>query len=283
MTKKTVLITGCSTGFGKLAAKKFQAQGWTVAATMRSPEREKELTQLDQVLVTRLDVTDQESVTRATSDILDQLGRIDVLVNNAGFGTNGLLEQVQSDATRALFETNLFGVINVTRAVLPHMRHAGSGRLINVTSMAGLMGLPGNSLYCASKYAVEGLTESLDLECRAFNIRAMTVAPGAYSSTSFLSNVESMIDAGDAQLQAYSKSLRAHFAQLAHGDAPPQDPKEVANKIYDCATKDMPTHNPVGGDAVGIYKLMNGVDDRQVFIDLMAERLLPCEQSDADE
>ena len=274
MSASTVLITGCSSGFGKLTAKTFQNNGWNVVATMRSPEKETELTDSETLRVTRLDVTDTASVDEAVSQTLDAFGSIDALVNNAGFGSNSMFEQMPDASVRAMYETNVFGVMNTMRAVLPHMRKAGSGRIINVTSAAGLMGLPGNSVYSSSKFAVEGLTEGMDLECRGLGVRVKTVAPGAFSTTAFVDNIESLVGEGDDQLTNHSQKLRDHFASLAHGGAP-QDPQLVADKIYVCATEDTPVHNPVGADAEMFMHLINTSDTREAFIDVIAGRLLP--------
>lgn len=132
MDKKTVLITGCSSGFGKLTAKTFYANGWNVIATMRSPAGETELTELDDVLVARLDVTDPESVQQAVDEGIARFGAIDVLVNNAGFGGHALFEQYPAETVRAMYDTNVFGLMNVTRAVLPHMRRQHDGCVINI-------------------------------------------------------------------------------------------------------------------------------------------------------
>jgi len=271
---KTVLITGCSTGFGKLAAKTFQAKGWNVVATMRTPEKESELVTSDTMLVTRLDVSDQSSIKSAIDEGLAKFGRLDVIVNNAGYGSNAMFEQSPEPSIRAMYETNVFGVMNVMREALPHLRANGSGCVINVTSMAGLIGLPGNSVYSSSKFAVEGLTEGLSMEYRDLGIKFRTVAPGAFMTTAFMDNIESLVETGDAQVRAHSVKLREHFANLAHGGGA-QDPQMVADKIYECATEDVPVHNPVGADADGLYQLLNSVDDREAFIEIIASRFLP--------
>ena len=277
MNTQTVLITGCSSGFGKLAAQTFNQAGWNVVATMRSPEKETELRTSDNVLVARLDVSDAESIDTCLQTAIDAFERIDVVVNNAGYGSNAMFEQSPDANVRAMYETNVFGLMNVTRAVLPHMRENGGGRVINVTSMAGLIGLPGNSVYSSSKYAVEGLTEALALEYKAFGIQVKSVAPGAFSTTAFMDNIESRVSEGDDQLRAYSEKLRQHFASLAHGGAP-QDPQLVADKIFECATEQTPVHNPVGADAVSLSDLMHSVEDRQAFVEIMAGRLLPADE-----
>ena len=270
----TVLITGCSTGFGKLAAQTFEAKGWNVIATMRSPNKETELKTSDSMLVTRLDVTDQASIKFAINEGLAAFGSIQVVVNNAGFGSNSMFEQSPDSSIRTMYETNVFGVMNVMREALPHLRAQGSGRVINVTSMGGLIGLPGNGVYASTKFALEGLTESLAMEYRDLGIQFKTVAPGAFATTAFMDNIESRVSDGDDQLRAHSEKLRAHFASLAHGGSP-QDPQMVADKIFECATEDTPIRNPVGADADGLYQLMNSMPDREDFIDVIASRFMP--------
>ncbi|MEM9667746.1 MAG: SDR family oxidoreductase [Pseudomonadota bacterium] len=276
MATSTVLITGCSTGFGKLAAKTFHKKGWNVAATMRSPEKESDLIADNRLTITRMDVTDLASIEAATESAIANFGGIDVLVNNAGYGSNALFEQSSDESIRSMYETNVFGVMNTMRVVLPHMRARGSGRVINVTSMAGLIGLPGNSVYCSSKYAVEGLTEGMAHEYGPLGIQIKTVAPGAFPTTAFLDNVDSRITGGEDQLQAYSVKLREHFSSVALAGEP-QDPLLVADKIFECATEDTPVCSPVGFDAEGLMALINGLDSRQAFVDAMAARVLPAD------
>ena len=279
MAKKTVLITGCSSGIGKLTAQTFHANGWNVIATMRSPETETELTQLDDVLVTRLDVTEPESARQAVDEGLSRFGAIHVLVNNAGFGGHALFEQFPDETVRAMYDTNVFGLMNVTRAVLPHMRERGEGCVINVTSISGLLGTPTSSIYSSTKFAVEGLTEALALEYGPLNIRFKTVAPGAYPTTRFRENTDSPIDAGGERLSAYAGDLRGQIQaisqRLASPEGTPADPQEVADRIYECATSDTPVHNPVGKDAEMLVGMMNGADSRQAFLDQLEAMLAP--------
>ncbi len=276
MAPKTVLITGCSTGIGKLAAKTFQAKGWNVVATMRRPEGESELTQLDDVLVTRLDVTDKASIAAAVDAALQRFGAIDVLVNNAGYGAHALLEQIPDEMVRALYETNVFGVMNTCRAVLPQMRKQKGGIVINVTSMAGVIGLAGETAYCSSKWAMEGFTEALDLEYKLLGIRAKTVAPGAYLATAFSGNaVDRFLEEGEPELIAHAKRLREHFMNAVRSEGGDMaDPQEVADVIYACATTDTPLHNPVGKDAQLIMSMMGG-PPRQEFLDKIEPLLVP--------
>ncbi len=279
MAKKTALITGCSTGIGKLAAKTFHDRGWNVVATMRSPEKESELTQLDDVLVTRLDVTDGESIREAVDAALERFGAIHVVVNNAARGGHALLEQSTDAMTRDMYDTNVFGTMNVCRAVLPHMRRQKEGTIINVTSMAGMVGLPLETSYCGTKYAVEGMTEALAFELKPLGLRARTVAPGAYMRTDFTANAnDEHFEAGGEDLAAYAKQLREHFRSSVSAEGgDTADPQEVADLIYACATEDRPVHNPVGNDAQLIMSMI-GAPPRQEFLEKAEPLLLPKSQ-----
>ncbi len=278
MSKKTVLITGCSSGFGKLAAMTFHEKGWNVIATMRSPEKEAELTGLDDVLVTRLDVTDAGSIKQGVEEGVGRFGTIDVLVNNAGYGGHTLFEQATDEAVRAMYETNVFGVMNVTRAVLPLMRKQRGGCIINVTSMAGMMGAPTISVYASTKFAVEGYTEAMAFEYRPLNIMVKSVAPGAYPTTRFNANTDDCLNSGGEELSAHAHKLYEHLqavaAQMATQGGTEADPQEVADKIYECATSETPVHNPIGADAEMLAEMM-GAASRQAFLDKMEGMLLP--------
>ena len=276
MTKKVVMITGCSTGIGRLAAKTFQSKGWNVIATMRSPENEEEFIDRPDVLVARLDVTDRPSILAAIDEGIARFGALDVVVNNAARGGRALLEASSDAMVRAMYDTNVFGVMDVCRAVLPHMRERKSGCIINVTSMAGMVGIPLETSYSGTKYAVEGMTEALAFELSGLGILAKTVAPGVYSRTQFSANVnEDDWDAGGAELTAYSDKLRAHFRSSVSAEGgDTADPQEVADKIYQCATETTPVHNPVGGDAQMLIGMMGG-PGRQTFLDQVGPLLLP--------
>ncbi len=276
MTKKTVLITGCSTGIGKLAARTFHAKGWNVVATMRTPENETDLTSLEDVLVTRLDVTDRPSIGEAVDAALERFGAIHVVVNNAARGGHALLEQSTDEMTRAMYETNVFGPMNVCRAVLPHMRRQKEGTIINVTSMAGYMGLPLETSYCGTKFAVEGMTEALAYELKPLGLVARSVAPGAYLRTEFTANADDeSFEAGGEELASYAKALREHFRSSVSAEGgDTADPQEVADLIHACATEDRPVHNQVGNDAQLIMSMIGG-PPRQEFIDKAEPLLLP--------
>ncbi len=277
MSGKTVLITGCSTGFGKLAAKTFQQRGWNVAATMRSPEKETELCELENVKVIRLDVTDDASVNTAVAETIETFGDIDVLVNNAGYGGHGMFEQFSQAHINNMFDTNVFGCMRTARAVLPHMREKQSGTIINVTSMAGVLGLPFNTTYSSSKFAVEGWSEGLAMELSPFSIKVKTVAPGAFG-TSFNANTDNSVEEGDEALVAQAQVMTNHFVtlseQMTNIGGEPANPQDVADMIYNCATEEMPVHNVVGNDANMLLEQKNSKSSQE-FIDYLEAMLIP--------
>ncbi|MEM6394328.1 MAG: SDR family oxidoreductase [Planctomycetota bacterium] len=248
----TVLITGASTGFGKLTAQRFQAAGWNVIATMRSPQKEAELTGLPNVLVCRLDVTDQGSIDAAVAEGVERFGGINAVVNNAGFGMVGLFEEASEEEFTRQFDTNVFGVIRVTQAVLPYMRRQRRGVVVNVSSIGGLVGMPASSLYCSTKFALEGLTESMAHELSAFGVRAYTVSPGAFK-TQFLDSVQIYEGRDVPDLKAAHEVLYEHLQKWM--DSPPKpfrfgDPQKVAERVFQCVTRQPnKTIHPVGQDA----------------------------------
>ena len=162
--KKTILITGTSSGFGKLSAQKFAAEGWNIVATMRSPEKETELTKLDNVLVTKLDVQDINSIHQAIDAGIERFGRIDTVVNNAGVGIYGIFELATREQVRQQFDVNVFGVMDTIQAILPHFRANNGGTIINISSQGGRITYPALSLYHSSKFALEGFSESVSFE-----------------------------------------------------------------------------------------------------------------------
>ena len=214
--KKTVLITGTSSGLGKTAAKYFAAHGWNVVATMRAPEKEGELTGLSDALVTRLDVQDHASIESAISESIARFGKIDALINNAGFGLFGVFESISREKCQEQFDINIFGVMDVTRAILPHFRKNKGGLIINVSSGAGVFTLPMLSLYCASKFALEGFSESLSYELASQNIVVKIVEPGGVVSTNFgkRSGAEAAQNAALKDYDTFVAGANAIFASL---------------------------------------------------------------------
>lgn len=175
--KKTIFITGASTGLGKATAKLFQGRGWNVIATMRNPDKETELTELENVTVLPLDVTNTGQIA-GTVKKATALGKIDVVLNNAGYGLIGPLEAYSDAHIVKEIDTNLLGVIRVTQAFIPHFKENKGGLFITTTSMGGLISFPFSSIYHATKWALEGWTESMSYELGLFNIGIKTIAPG---------------------------------------------------------------------------------------------------------
>lgn len=175
--RKTIFITGASSGLGKAAAKLFHANGWNVIATMRKPENETELTLLENVKLIQVDVADSLQLKGAVNEVLSS-ENVDVVLNNAGYGLIGPLESFTDEQIYNQFQTNLFGVINITRAFLPYFRERKNGTFINITSTFGLLGYPTCSIYNASKFGVDGFSEGLAYELAQFGINVKVIAPG---------------------------------------------------------------------------------------------------------
>ena len=230
---KTILITGASTGIGKATAIYFQEKGWNVIATMRSPEKEQELTALDNVLVTRLDVLDLDSINNTVTAGIDRFGKIDVLLNNAGYGAYGPLEAIPRENMVRQFDTNVIGLLDVTRALIPHFRANKGGMVINVSSIGGKMTFPFGSLYHGTKFAVEGITEALNYEFETFGGVVKIVEPGAIA-TDFAGR--SFDFQNDESLTEYQELIAKMFAGFENilGDAAPAS--LVAEVIYTAAT-----------------------------------------------
>lgn len=231
---KTILITGASSGIGKATAQHFQAQGWNVIATMRTPEKETELNQLDNVLVERLDVLDLESIDQAIANGVAKFGKIDVLVNNAGYGAYGPLEAFPRENIIRQFNTNVIGLMDVTRAITPHFREHKSGVIVNISSVGGQMTFPLGSLYHGTKFAVEGISESLNYEMNQIGVKVKLVEPG-FIATDFAGR---SFDFQGGDIADYSTIVQALMARWQDPETMKQasQPSVVAEVIYAAAT-----------------------------------------------
>ncbi len=244
---KTVLITGCSSGYGLETARHFHAQGWNVVATMRTP-REDVLPRSDRIRVVALDVTRPESIAAA----LETCPPIDVLVNNAGIGLAGAFEATSMTTVREVFETNTFGVMAMTQALVPRMRARGSGVVVNVTSSATLAPMPLVAVYTASKTAIEGFTASLAFELEAFGVRVKLVEPGYAPSTRFSSNGTARMDG--LIPEAYAPFAQSVFASFAQPAAVTRE-SDVAEAVWRAASDATGRLRfPAGPDAVALAK-----------------------------
>lgn len=250
-TSPVVLITGASSGIGQAAAELFATRGWRVAATMRNPTNGAALAKLKGVQVLPLDVTNPASVEAALAATLDQFGRIDVVVNNAGYGLFGPFETATDEQIRRQFATNVEGVFAVTRAVLPAMRRQRSGTIINVASLGGLISLPLFSLYNATKFAVIGFTESLSYELAPLGLRAKAIAPGGVA-TDFAgrSMARTFADGENAYSSTLAKVMTAMNVRRGHYSTP----AAIAETIFTAAT-----------DGSGRVLYLAGPDAEQAF------------------
>ncbi|WHY89568.1 SDR family oxidoreductase [Neobacillus cucumis] len=239
MEKKTAIVTGSSSGFGLLTVIELALKGFTVIATMRDLTKSEQLLELakekqvvDFIHVHHLDVTSPESIDEFKS-FLSVWPSVDVLVNNAGFAVGGFSEELSIEDYRKQFETNFFGLIAVTNAVLPYMRANGRGRIINMSSISGRFGFPGLSAYSASKHALEGYSESLRLELKHLGIDVSLIEPGSYHTNIWTSVDDLMVDT-DSPYATYMKSI---LKEIESGKANYGDPMEVAKLVAEIATQ----------------------------------------------
>ncbi|MBC8139886.1 MAG: SDR family NAD(P)-dependent oxidoreductase [Armatimonadetes bacterium] len=250
---RTWFITGTSTGFGREFAIAALDAGNRVVATARKPETLSDLTAKygDNVMTLRLDVTSQADIDAAVRSATDRFGAIDVLVNNAGYATIGAFEEVTGEQFRAQFETNVFGVIAMTQAVLPGMRARKSGHILNISSVVGLSALPGLGAYASSKFAVEGFSEALAAEVAPLGIRVVLVEPGGFKTEGLQNFVRGNNPVAD--YEATAGATVEYMSAMAANDSVPGDPKKAAQTLL--AIVDDP--NPalrllLGSDALGV-------------------------------
>lgn len=246
--QKTIFITGASAGLGKATAKLFQSKGWNVIATMRKPENETELNKLENVTVLKLDVTDltqiEETIKKAITN-----HSIDVVVNNAGYGLIGALEALTGEQINRQLNTNLLGVIRVTKAFTPYFRERKNGTFINITSMFGLIGYPTCSVYAATKFAIDGFSESLAYDLAHFGVKVKTVAPGGIQ-TDFTGR---SMDGGqhEAYNQLVEKVSEGYSEERVSNFSTPES---IAAVIFDAATDNKDQLRYIAGqDAVSLY------------------------------
>ena len=225
--KKVVLITGSAGGVGRAAVQRFIERGWFVVATARSPDSLSALGKHSHLSIERLDVMDKTSIQSCVSSVIQRHGQIDVLVNNAGIGVAGPLEGTSDVAMRRAFETNFFGPAVLTSEVVPHMRDRMTGTIVNVTSVAGRVGIPFHSIYSASKFALEGLTEALAFELEPFGIRLRLVEPGG---------IRTDFQAEWFEPEVYQPDVSQLRAQMERGIKRAPLPTGVADAIYLAAT-----------------------------------------------
>lgn len=257
---KTVLITGSSTGIGRAAALLFAQNNWNVVATMRNPEAETELNQLENVLVTRLDLEDVDSIESSLKSTIDRFGSLDHLVNNAAFGQYGIFEALRPEQIEKQFKVNVFGTMNVIRTILPHFRTQKQGAIINVSSAGGRIGIPLISMYVASKFALEGFSEALSYELASQNISLKLVEPGGVATP--FHEASAKFFAVDPTLTSYNAFSEAALTKLGKMGENVSTAKDVADEIFKAATDDSDQFRYiVGNDAKGWIKDRTSMDD----------------------
>lgn len=238
--QRIALVTGTSSGFGLLIAVLLAEKGITVIATMRDLTRQAELARIaaqkgiaDRIHYLQLDVTDAVSISTAIEKIQMQYGTIDILVNNAGYAVGGFIEHVPMETWRAQLETNVFGLIAVTRAVLPIMREQKQGYIINMSSVSGLSAFPGYAPYATSKFAIEGFSESLRHEMADFNVKVVLVEPGSYRTSIWEKGLADIHTVPDSPYQSRLEAVLRYSRKSASSAPDPQEVADLVGKIVD--------------------------------------------------
>lgn len=270
MDKKVWLITGASRGMGKEFARYALSQGHMVAAAARNPQAVVDALGTDEnLLPVRLDVTSIDSIKDGVAEVVAKFGRIDILVNNAGYGIFGSLEETTDEETRKIFDTNLFGALNVIRAVLPTMRAQQDGRIVNVASMAAFSADAGGALYDMTKAALLNVTDVLAQDLGCFGIQAMCICPGMIR-TEFMSSQSMAVPANLMPEYEGTPSRGALEYCLSHDGMQYGDPEKVAKVLFDVATSEkMPVVLPIGKDA--IKKWMRTQDKNKAMVEPYVE------------
>lgn len=259
---KTILITGASSGIGKAAALYFQKQGWNVIATMRSPEKENELINLDNVQLEKLDVLDSASIETAINNGISKFGRIDALLNNAGYGAYGPLETFPRENIVRQFNTNVIGLMDVTKAIIPHFRQNKSGVIVNISSIGGQMTFALGSLYHGTKFAVEGISESLHYEMQEIGVKVKIVEPG-FIATDF-GGRSFDFQAGD--IEEYQPLIGALMQQWQNPENTVSPPSLVAEVIYRAVTDETnQLRYRAGDDAHYLLDMRKKMGDEDFF------------------
>ena len=240
------LVTGCSTGFGHALAERILARGWRVVATARGADRVADLVSLapDRALAVDLDVTDPAQVSSAVAAATERFGRVDVLVNNAGYGYQSSVEEGDEAEIRAEFDANVFGLFAMTRAVLPGMRERRGGAIVNITSVAGLVGFPASGYYAASKHAVEGFSDALAAEVSPLGISVTCIEPGPFRTNwagrSLKQTASTIAD--------YADTARARMETTSgYSGQQPGDPVRAAEAMIDAVVREHPPRHFVLG------------------------------------
>ncbi len=266
MQQNTVLITGSSSGIGRATVEYFSKQGWNVAATMRLPETEEKLQELSGVKLFCLDVQDPETIKNAIGEAVDHFGKIDVLVNNAGYAAIGPFENADEIQIFRQFDTNVTGLMRVTKLLIKHFREQDGGVVVNVASVAGRMGFPMFSLYSGTKWAVEGFSESLHYELKKFNIKVKIVEPGPIK-TDFYSRSMDLISSKDTDV--YKKHTDKLVSRLKIMETHGAKPVTVAKKIYKASSSGSNRLRYTSGGGAGLFLFFNWLFPKRVLTSII--------------
>lgn len=268
---KSIVITGSSSGIGKATAKYFAEQGWRVAATMRKPENETELNQIEGISLYALDVTDETSIANATQQILEDFGTVDVVLNNAGYAAAGPFEAATPEQIERQFDTNVIGLMRVTQAFLPHFRANQAGLFLNVSSIGGRVTFPFISLYHGTKWAVEGFSESLSYELGELGIQVKIIEPGGVD-TDF--GGRSMDFCAQEGLTAYDEAVGKFQTNRANSGLVTSTPEFLAEEIFKATTDGKAQlRYLIGQDAEQTYAMREQLGD-DAFVAGMRQRML---------
>jgi NAD(P)-dependent dehydrogenase (short-subunit alcohol dehydrogenase family) len=249
--QKTIFITGSSSGLGRATAKLFASKGWKVIASMRNPANEKELAKLPGITLMSLDITDPREIERVATEVVAS-GGVDVVFNNAGYGLSGALEALTDEQILRVVETNMLGTIRTTKAFIPHFRQKRAGLFINTTSIGGLMAVPFNSLYHATKWALEGWSESMAFELNQFGIGIKTIEPGGMKTDFFTRSLDTARHPAYDNLVNKVMSIITDPKQMATYSSP----EEIAEIVYQAATDGKDDLRYVAGsDAKAMYEM----------------------------
>jgi NAD(P)-dependent dehydrogenase (short-subunit alcohol dehydrogenase family) len=259
---KVVLITGGSSGIGKSIGEFLHQKGFVVYGTSRNPEK---ITNSIFPLVA-LDVRDKQSIVNCVAEVIQKSGRLDIVINNAGVGITGPIEEIPTEEIRNNFETNLFGPIEVMKAVLPQMREQKSGLIINITSIAGYMGLPYRGIYSASKGALELITEALRMEVKSFGIQITNVAPGDFATNIASGRYHAPVLKGSAYEVPYGNTLKEIDSHVDSGS----NPNEMAEAIFSI----IQTKNPKVHYKVGAFLQKFSIFLKRILPDTLYEKML---------
>jgi len=259
---KVVLITGGSSGIGKSIGEFLKSKGFTVYGTSRNPQNYTD----SQFPIVALDVTKTNTISNCIDSVISKEGKVDILVNNAGAGITGPIEEIPEQEIKRNFDTNFFGPVNVIKAVLPHMRNQNSGLIINVTSIAGYMGLPYRGVYSASKGALELITEAFRMEIKGFNINMTNVAPGDFATNIAAGRYHAPVLDDSPYRKSYDNTLKLMNDHVDSG----QDPLLMAKAIYSVIN----TRNPKVHYKVGEFMQKFSIVLKRILPDKVYEKLL---------